>query len=298
MKRRLPALLLTIAVAACAAAPAATAPGAPLSSTTTSAVAPTTTAAQPSTSTAAPTTTLPGTSTTAFREVDAEVLDPAGSGPHPAVVLVHGGSWVAGSPASLKALAFRLQGEGFLVVNARYTLASLRRPSFPAALDDIACAVRFAASHPESDGSVALIGHSAGAHLAAVVALTGDLYGEGCAHGPAVATRLVGLAGPYDVTRIGVLALPFFGSAPDDAPDLWAAANPLTLTEPGLSLRALLVHGADDSLVDARFAEDFLGALVDAGLTATMETIAGADHMEIVDPGVVGDLVSGWLETH
>lgn len=293
MNRRLPALLLTTAMAACTAVPGATPP-----KPTTSTVAPATSAVQPSTSAAAPTTTFPGTTTTAPRQVDAEVLDPPGPGPHPAVVLVHGGSWVAGSPASLEALARRLHDDGFLVVNARYTLASLRRPGFPAALDDIACAVRFAASHPESDGSVALLGHSAGAHLASVVALTGDLFGDGCMHGPAVATRLVGLAGPYDVTRLGVLALPFFGAAPEEAPDLWAAANPLALTKPGLSLQALLVHGAADRLVDARFGEDFLGALVEAGLAATLETIDGADHMDVVDPSFVGDLVSGWLANH
>ena len=284
MKRRLPALLLMTAMAACTAVPAA--------STTT------TTAAQPSTSTAAPTTTLPGTTTTAPREIDAEVLDPPSPGPHPAVVLIHGGSWVAGSPASLEALAVRLQEDGFLVVNARYTLASLRKPGFPAALDDIACAVRFAASHPESDGSVALIGHSAGAHLAAVVALTGDLYGEGCTHGPAVASRLVGLAGPYDVTRLGLLAAPFFGAAPGEAPEIWAAANPMLLVKPGLALQALVVSGSADRLVDARFGEDFLDVLVGAELEATLETIDGADHMDMVDPGFVGDLVSGWLATH
>ncbi len=292
MTRRLPALLGLMALAACAALPAANQPGTTAPSTTTTTVSATT-------STVAATTTLPGPTTTSPRQVDADVLDPASPGPHPSVVLVHGGSWVAGSPASLRALALRLQEEGFLVVNTRYTLASLRRPGFPAALEDIACAVRFAASHPESDGSVALIGHSAGAHLAAVVALTGDLYGQTCGVGrPTSATRLVGLAGPYDVTRIGLLAVPFFGFAPDEAPDLWAAANPLALTKPGLGLQALLVHGADDGIVDEGFAEDFLGALVDAGLPATMETIAGADHMEVVDPGLVGDLLSGWLRAH
>lgn len=293
MRRRLPAILSTVALAACAGVPAATLPESP--STTTSIAVPTTTTSAPSTST----TVLPAiTTTTSPVVVDAEVLDPPEAGPHPAVVLVHGGSWVAGSPASLDALARRLQDDGYLVVNTRYTLATLRRPGFPAALDDIACAVRYAAAHPDSDGTVALIGHSAGAHLAAVVALTGDLYGDSCAIEEAgVATRFVGLAGPYDVTRIGFIAVPFFGASPEEAPDIWSAANPMGLVAEGTGLRALLVHGAGDNIVGAWFAEDFLAALTGAGLAATMETIPDADHMDVTSPEFVGDILSEWLET-
>ncbi len=294
MRRGLPQTLLALGLAACAGVPAATLPETP--NTTTSVVAPSTTTSSAASVT---TTTEPATTTSTLpREVEAEVFDPPGPGPHPAVVMVHGGSWVAGSPASLDALARRLQDDGYLVVNTRYTLATLSRPSFPAALDDIACAVRFAATHPESDGTVALIGHSAGAHLAAVVAVTGDAYGGGCPiEAPATATRFVGLAGPYDVTRIGIIAVPFFGSRPEEAPDIWAAANPIGLVVEGSGLNALLVHGADDSIVGTWFAEDFLTALTDAGLAATLEIIAGADHQDVTDPEFVGDLLLEWLET-
>lgn len=293
MRGRRPATLIVLLLSACATVHPATSAD-PESTTTTVPSDTTTTTSAP----AATTTTVLATTTTEPppREVDAEVFDPPRPGPHPAVVLVHGGSWVGGSPASLEGLARRLQDDGFLVVNTRYTLASLRRPGFPAALEDIACAVRFAASHPESDGTVSLIGHSAGAHLAAVVALTGDLYGEECTVGaPAVAGRFVGLAGPYDVTRIGLLAVPFFGATPDEAPEIWAAANPMGLVVEGSDLRALVVHGEDDNLVDIRFAEDFVAALDEGGLVAAMEAIPGAGHMSVTDPDVVGDLIAAWL---
>lgn len=231
-------------------------------------------------------------------EIDAEVRRPTGPGPHPAVVLVHGGSWVTGSPSSLRNLAERLVEEGFLVVSPRYQLATLREPGFPQALHDVACSVRYAAAHPDSDGTVSLIGHSAGAHLAAVVASTGNLYGEGCPVGdPAEASALVGLAGPYDVARLGVIVFPFFGVAPEDDPDVWTAGNPHLLAAASVVGRVLLVHGADDGIVDTSFSVDYGEVLGAAGVEVTVEIIPGTDHMEVVDPDHVGDLIVAWLRS-
>lgn len=71
-------------------------------------------------------------------------------------------------------------------------------------VEDLVCAVRFAAAHPSSDGTVAIVGFSAGAHLSALVALTGNRYGQDCPFpGTGVPDRLVGLAGPYDAERLG-----------------------------------------------------------------------------------------------
>ncbi|HEX5695428.1 MAG TPA: hypothetical protein VFZ15_03530, partial [Acidimicrobiia bacterium] len=65
---------------------------------------------------------------------DIEVQVPPGDGPFPAVVLVHGGGWVAGSPRLMSDLARFLTGEGYLTVNASYTLAG-ELPGFPVAVD-------------------------------------------------------------------------------------------------------------------------------------------------------------------
>ncbi|WP_291383455.1 hypothetical protein [Demequina sp.] len=52
-------------------------------------------------------------------------------------------------------------------------------------------------------GEVIVVGHSAGAQLAAVVALTPGSFTSGCADPPVATDRFVGLAGPYDVTQVG-----------------------------------------------------------------------------------------------
>jgi acetyl esterase/lipase len=283
---------LALAITGCSgvgAVPSAVPPtgtsGAPTSTTNTSSPPPSTTVPLPST-------TLPGE----LPGIDAEITFPAGPGPHPAVVLVHGGGWVGGSPASTRQLAHHLAAEGFLTINARYKLAN-ESPGFPGAVDDIACAVRFAAAHPDGDGTVAVIGHSAGAHIGALVALTGDRFGADCpVPGSGRPDRFVGLAGPYDVTRLGFLLLPFFGAGPAEAAEAWLQGNPQGLVDQNPDLVSLIMHGELDGIVELRFAVDFHRALDEAGGSSHLEVIPGARHLDLVDPAVVGDLIVAWLE--
>lgn len=221
---------------------------------------------------------------------------PEGSGPFPAVVLVHGGGWIAGGPSVMSDLARYLTDAGFLTVNTPYKLAN-DSPGFPEAIEDVACAVRYAAAHPDSDGSVALVGHSAGAHVSAVVALTGDRYTDGCSvPGSGVPQRLIGLAGPYDVDRLGVVMLPFFGTGPSGDPEAWAAGNPQLLTDENTDLSSLIMYGGSDGLVDASFAIDFNEALLQSGSESLLELVEGARHNQMRDPDWVGDLIVVWLE--
>lgn len=266
-------------------------------STTTVTSHPTTTTTTTTTSTT--TSTLPTTTTTIpepLPEIDAEVLIPDGTGPFPAVVLVHGGGWVGGSPSIMRPLAEFLTAEGFLTVNARYTLAG-EEPGFPAAIDDVACAVRYAAAHPASDGTVAVLGHSAGAHISAVVALNGDDYAASCpVPGTGVPDRLVGLAGPYDVTRLGPLMFPFFGVSPTEDPDVWKAGNPLNLVDRNPDLESLLMYGDEDGLIDSSFTLDFAAALEGAGSEVLVEGVEGGRHNDMFVSSFVGDLIAIWLE--
>lgn len=242
------------------------------------------------------TTSPPTTSTVELPVPDAEVRIPAGPGPFPAAVLVHGGGWVAGSPALMSDLALFLTGEGFLTVNAAYALSN-DIAGYPHSLNDLACAVRYAAAHPDGDGTVVLIGHSAGAHLSALVALDDGGYGGDCPlQQPVVPDRLVGLAGPYDVARLGPLMLPFFGAGPTEEPEAWVAGNPLLQAHHNPSLSSLLMHGEDDALVDLSYATSFADALTEAGSEALVEVVEGARHNDMQNPDFVGDLIITWLE--
>ncbi len=282
---------LGLIVAACSGGSAeSTTTSTPEASTSTTAPAPTTT-----TST---TSTLPTTTTTVgeLPELDARVKIPEGDGPFPAVVLVHGGGWVVGDPSAVQPLADLLTDEGFLTVNTAYQLSSFDAAGFPAAVDDVACAVRFARAHPDSDGSVVVIGHSAGAHLGALVALAGDDFGEDCGvGGSAVPDRLIGLAGPYDTDRLGIAVLLFFGAGPDLIPEAWAAGNPQLQTDRNPGLDSLIMYGELDGLVESSFAINFHDALVESGSTSLLELVEGARHSDMDDPEWVGDLILAWL---
>lgn len=266
------------------------------STTTTTPQATTVTTASATTTTTATTTTPTTTTVVELVEIDAEVTVPEGIGPFPTVVLVHGGAWVGGSPGSIRALASHLAGQGFLTVNPRYKLSD-RSPGFPGAIDDISCAVRYAASHPDGDGTVAIVGHSSGAHIGAIVALTGDAYGAGCpVSGTGIPERFVGLAGPYDISRLGFLMVPFFGAGAAEAADAWAAGNPQLLVKGNIGLTSLIMYGESDGFVEPRFALDFHRALADSGMDSHLEMVPGARHLDLANPSVVGDLIVAWLE--
>jgi acetyl esterase/lipase len=224
-----------------------------------------------------------------------QVRVPDGPGPFPALVLLHGGGWVAGAPSDMSDLARYLTGEGFLTFSTAYTLSN-GIAGFPAAVDDVACAVRHAAAHPDSDGTVAIVGFSAGAHIGALAALDDGSYGGACSlTDPVVPGRLVGMAGPYDVTRLGALIVPFFGVSPGEDPDSWVAGNPLLQAARNPDLDSLLLHAGNDGLVDLDFATDFAAALSEAGSEVLVEVVEGARHGDLQDPDVVGDLVAAWL---
>lgn len=287
-------LLIALAVTACTSSggTATTSFGAASSTST----FPSTTS---TTSTSTTTTTIAPTTTTTFDHsaIDALVTVPEGDGPFPAVVLAHGGSWVAGGPSLMEPLASHLNDNGFLTVNTSYTLASFDGPGFPFAVEDVACAVRYAAAHPDSDGRVAIVGHSAGAHIGAVVSLTGDDYDTGCTiEGSGVPEGFVGLAGPYNIARMRIALIPFFGDAPGSLPEAWEAGNPQLLVDENTSLESLIMYGEMDGFVPESFAIDFHDALTAAGSESVLEEIGNARHNDMHDPDLVGDLIVNWLE--
>ena len=112
--------------------------------------------------------------------IPARLYRPAGDGPLPLVVYLHGGGWMLGSIESfdtvLRALA---NASGAAVLSVGYRLAP--EHPFPAGLDDAVAAARWAVAEAESLGAdperLAIAGDSAGGNLATVVArrLRGDV---------------------------------------------------------------------------------------------------------------------------
>ena len=106
-----------------------------------------------------------------------DIHRPAGAGPFPAVVLVHGYSQ---SRANMASLALALADEGLLV----YNVDVATEVPFDATLAEIGCAVRFAhataAEHGGDPDHLTLVGNSAGATAGLILGLSDDDLGDGC----------------------------------------------------------------------------------------------------------------------
>ncbi|GAA3617934.1 alpha/beta hydrolase family protein [Microlunatus ginsengisoli] len=222
---------------------------------------------------------------------------PAGSGPWPVVVVIHGGFWRARYDLTLgQPLAADLVRRGFAAWNIEYRRVG-NGGGWPATLLDVAAAVdRLAdlagAAGPDGEAldlrRVIALGHSAGGHLAAWLAARPRLPAP---FGPAAVrvTGVVSQAGVLDLEaaradRLGDGAIDAFmaGAAKPD----WASASPIRLLPVGVPV--VCVHGDADDTVPVAQSERFVAAARAAGDPARSMIIPGGDHFGVITPGDPG----------
>lgn len=240
------------------------------------------------------------------RPLELDLHLPAGPGPAPVVVFLHGGGWRLGSrhsggPAFPGSTLFeRVARAGIAVASVDYRLSG--EAVWPAQLHDARAAVRWLRARAGELGvdpdRVAAWGESAGGHLAALLGLVTDpaLEGDVGITGPsgsvvAVAawyppTDLAGFAGdagadPADpATREAQL----LGAPPSAVPQRAAQASPLSHVTAGAP-PVLLLHGRADRFVPCVQSQRLAEALVAAGADVDLRTYEGADHMWLGDGG-------------
>ena len=226
---------------------------------------------------------------------EAQRLDiawPKRPGPHPLVVLIHGGGWYEGHRSGYHPLMRLLAGQGYAVASVGYRLAAAPRNTFPAAVADVRCAVRWLRANAErfsvDPARVAAMGISAGGHLSAMLGTAADVEGldgdcplRGIS--PAV-SAVVSFAGPMDIRTAGALddrqrrmVENFLGT------EIEADMPRALLASPGVHVTAaappfLLVHGTADDLVDVRQSRSMLELLRSAGVRATLLELPGEGH--------------------
>ena len=242
----------------------------------------------------------PPAPTVSFNPAPSSRLFPPTGGPAgktPLVVLVPGGGWTSADPTGLTGLATWLAQRGAAVVTVTYRTSS-DGAYFPVPAQDVACDVADAVARTRRAavdvGEVTIVGHSAGAQLAAVVALTPGAFGTGCADPAVVPDRLVGLAGPYDVAKLGGMTSALFGPGRPDATRL-AAANPVALAADRPQLPVLLIHGTADTTVPTSSTEQLAAALTAGGHQVVTEYPRGVGHQSVYSAGVAGPLIADWL---
>lgn len=211
----------------------------------------------------------------------------------PCIVWICGGAWQQMNRSAHLVYLCELAKQGFVVASVEYRTSNAVR--FPAQLEDIKAAIRYLRAHAERYGidceKFGVMGESAGGHLTALTALTGDKkefdVGDYLEYSSAVQAAV-----PWYVPSD-------FETFPHDAGTSAAAPESLLIGADASTHRTLakmaspvqyvrkdappmlLFHGTDDHTVPFSQGEELHDALEKAGAEVTLAAIEGADHADI-----------------
>jgi acetyl esterase/lipase len=211
---------------------------------------------------------------------------PSEPGPHPAVILIHGGGWRSGDKAPLRGEALWYAHQGVAAFSINYRLS--HQATYPAAVDDCILAVRWIRAHAQEHdvdaGCLGVQGGSAGGHLALMVGLTEPAEADLDADGQPLCNwvRCVyAKNGPTDFTQPGMASEPhlraFMGVAYADRPEVYQAASPISHVSSD-DPPVLMIHGTDDRTVPYSQSVILRNSLEQAGVPAELITIEGGGH--------------------
>ena len=195
----------------------------------------------------------------------------------PVIVFFYGGNWESGARRHYRFVGHSFAGQGFVTVVPDYRLyPEVRYPGF---IEDGASAVRWVKDNATRFGGdpnkLFLMGHSAGAYIAAMLALDGRWLGEvGLTPGRDIA-GLIGISGPYDILPLhdGTLKEIFGGNDP--------ATQPISHVSAGAP-PSLLLTGRRDDIVDPGNTARLAARLEAAGDAVTVRTYSWVGHLAII----------------
>ncbi|WBL25327.1 alpha/beta hydrolase [Zunongwangia sp. HGR-M22] len=207
------------------------------------------------------------------------------AGIKPALVIVHGGGWAAGSKNVdvYQKMMLAYAQKGYAVINVEYRLTG--EAGFPACIEDVKCAVRWLRAHAEElrvdPDRIGAYGHSAGAHLALMLAMTPTIESlEG--------------DGPFKEysSKVNVVAA---GSPPTElgrdvpmAKAEWWPIGYIGKNHPPM----FLIQGDSDRIVLPERTRDFVEKMKTAGANIKYLEVEGghgvayAEKLEITDPAI------------
>jgi len=212
----------------------------------------------------------------------------SGSPPYPTVVFFYGGRWTFGDRDDYRFVGQALASRGILTIIADYRQYPEVR--FPAFVEDGARAVAWAhgnvTQYGGDPGMLFLMGHSSGAHIAAMLA-TDCRYLRDVGGDQSWLSGFIGLAGPYDflpLTDDGLIEI--FGPE-----DLQPASQPINFVD-FKTPPMLLMHGLKDNTVWVRNARNLASRALEHDVPVTTIYYPDIGHMRII--GAVAEPFQGW----
>ncbi|MDR8394192.1 alpha/beta hydrolase [Aliifodinibius sp. S!AR15-10] len=226
-----------------------------------------------------------------YKEGDSEAwkLDLAmpanfGSGLRPALVIVHGGGWRGGSKSVdvYQKMMVDYAQQGYVTININYRL--LDEAEFPACIEDVKTAVRWLRAHADQyqvdPDRIGAYGHSAGAHLAMMLAMapeSASLEGEGWNEYSSMVNVAAAGSPPTELGRDTPMAK-----------EEWWPIGYIAGDHPPL----FLIQGSEDSVVRPELTEDFVEKMKDAGADIKYMKLEGGhgvaynEQLDVTEPAL------------
>lgn len=207
-------------------------------------------------------------------------------GPLPGLIFIHGGAWVSGERKVYHLYTYKFAQEGYAAATISYRLADQAR--FPAAVEDAKCAVRWMRAHASEygidPGNIAVIGGSAGGHLAMMAGYSDDAEFKGAGGYDDVSSAVqavVNFYGPYDLTadiaKESGDVKEFLGAAYEENPDIYLEASPMHYLDEG-DPPTLIFHGTIDDVVPVEQSDRLAARLEELGIPHSYQRFEGWPH--------------------
>jgi acetyl esterase/lipase len=228
--------------------------------------------------------------------------EPKGRAPRPAIVLIHGGGWTGGDPSVFFPAARYFASRGIPAFSIGYRLVRLgtNDPSVADCLADCRSAIRYLRSYAGEygidPGKIAVLGDSAGGHLAACLGTISDpedVSGISSRANLMIPCNPIVDMGPGEGNTNSWFRLIQKGAAMEkkttteaitptpEQIDLAKSLSPISNTS-STSAPALLLHGLDDTIVPATTSQRFADALRESGVPVDLILIPSARHAFIL----------------
>ncbi len=195
----------------------------------------------------------------------------------PAIVMIHGGAWRAGSKISMLRHARRLTRVGYVVMAINYRLAP--KYPWPAQIEDCRAALDWLHDHAGQYNidtqRVGVYGYSAGAHLAAMLATTNE-------NNNSIKIRAAAVGGtPAEFSWIdddSNALVYWLGATREEDADVYVNASPISFVTPD-DPPVIVFHGDADLLVPVESARRLHAALEEQNVDSELVEVAGYGHI-------------------
>ena len=211
-----------------------------------------------------------------------DLYQPAGTGPFPAIVFLHGGAWRSGNKSSFRHLASDLANDGYVGFSVNYDLGA---HSFPIAWEETRAAVRFlrdhAAEYRVDPNRIVVAGTSAGGELAALAALAPNgpaTIGATSSAAPEPVSAAIILNGVFDLCYPVHVIKRYLGGNCAANKALYDDASPMQHIHSNAP-PFFVGHGSKDRVVPFAASQVFVRALQEKGVPVTNYRAENGPHM-------------------